>query len=304
VVAALIDATRDKVADVRREAAYALDTIRPGTKAKGAGPRLIEMMEHGEGDFSASLEQVTIAPELVDRVLGLLPKYPEGRLDFVLATAGAAGVPKLIAALSSDSLAIQRGAAQALGLLGAKAKPAVPALIKSLGQPSLYGYAARGLGGIGPEAKEAIPALMACLGHDPWSQEILSGKYMHEILSGKRMHVSPAASALGCIGSPAVPELLRGLESNSDLVQAGSVQALARAGMDARDKVVPAVLAMVKHTRHPVLKGLAIETLLHLPADKEDLLSLLETLAKDPDPRVVQWAQEAKVQWTNNQLYR
>ncbi len=294
VVAALIDATRDKVADVRREAACALGMIRPGAKAKAAGPRLIEMMEHGEGDFSASLEQVTIAPELVDRALGLLAKYPKSRLPFVLATAGVAGVPKLIAALSSDSLAIQRGAAQALGLLGAKAKPAVPALIKALGQPNLYGNAAWALGSIGPEAKEAVPALMACLEHDQWPQ-IVS-------LLEKRMRISPAANALGCIGSSAVPELLRGLESNSDLVQAGSVQALARAGMDARDKVVPAVLTMVKRSRHPVVKGLAIETLLHLPADKEDLLPLLETLAKDPDPRVVRWAHDAKVYWTNNQF--
>ena len=76
-----------------------------------------------------------------------------------------AQVTKLTKDLSTGNTAAQLQAADDLAEFGAKAKPAVGALIKALGStnPELQSHAARTLGAIGPEAKDAVPALTAAL---------------------------------------------------------------------------------------------------------------------------------------------
>ena len=73
-------------------------------------------------------------------------------------------VAKWVADLSNEDSAKQRAAHEALVKVGPKAKSAVPALTKLLGEnkASVY-YVADVLGAIGPDAKDAAPALLAVL---------------------------------------------------------------------------------------------------------------------------------------------
>src|SRR5689334_14055737 len=91
-------------------------------------------------------------------------------------------------------------AGRAIGIMGPKAKAAVPALIKALKdkEASVRDWACYGLSNIGPDAKDAVPALEDLLLNDK-----------------ERKVRSVAANALGSIGAaakPAVPSLRKTLK--------------------------------------------------------------------------------------------
>lgn len=73
--------------------------------------------------------------------------------------------------LESDVTAERIQGAFGLSLLGVRAKPATPALVKALGakDPLLQAQAALALGAIGPEAHEAVPALTHALSDAEWT---------------------------------------------------------------------------------------------------------------------------------------
>jgi HEAT repeat protein len=69
-------------------------------------------------------------------------------------------VPALARALGDDRYWVRRSAIKALGTLGPRSAPAVPALVRLLGPKSdTAKHAARALGKIGPDARDAVPAL-------------------------------------------------------------------------------------------------------------------------------------------------
>ena len=81
-------------------------------------------------------------------------------------------MPALIAALNHEDLEVANTAANCLGLLGPRAKDAVPALAKAVTRDFNEGFyntlypqasAAKALRRIGPQAKSAIPALIGAL---------------------------------------------------------------------------------------------------------------------------------------------
>jgi len=74
-------------------------------------------------------------------------------------------VPPLIESLRDAESSVRVRAAQAIGILGAKAEEAVPGLIKDLRDEESYvrQWSAMALGSIGPKARAAIPALTEAL---------------------------------------------------------------------------------------------------------------------------------------------
>ncbi len=123
-----------------------------GPRAKAAIPKLIRLIQHGSNK-SGFLEDLLKVLVQVD---------PEGKEC----------VPVLIEALSHQELEVVDTAAQCLGLLGPRAKDAIPALATSVTRdfrkefvndydPQVH--ATKALRRFGPRAKSAIPALIGAL---------------------------------------------------------------------------------------------------------------------------------------------
>jgi hypothetical protein len=113
-----------------------------------------------EGRSVADLERLLRDPDPAKQVQGA----------FGLSRLGAKAqpaVPALIEALKKDAL-VRQNAALALGRIGPEAKEAVPALIDALRDSdwTVRRQAALALGQIGPEARQAVPALEK-LARDP-----------------------------------------------------------------------------------------------------------------------------------------
>jgi len=85
-----------------------------------------------------------------------------------IANAADDDVQKLAADVASDNKEVCLCAIDDLGKLGAKAKSAVPALVKAVccDDSETCWHAARALGAIGPDAEDAVPELVSALGHD------------------------------------------------------------------------------------------------------------------------------------------
>jgi HEAT repeat protein len=282
---ALLDATHDKDSRIRINAAHSIGLMGPA--AKSAAPRLLEMIGAGDTNIVYSMMRLTISPDLVDRSVKLFAGLPKGeRQEFcrAVATAGEAAVPRLIEALDANNDDTRQGAAMTLYFLGPKAEPAVAALVKALNRTEPYdSWVAEALGQIGPGAKAAAPALIDCLKQDKWASPI-SDRFL--------IHSSPAARALGSIGQPAVPELLKGLKSDNELVQAGCAQALMIGGKGSEKEAVPALLELLKGKRNAAVKGLAMSALVQLGADKDVLLPAFQAVADSDDRRAAYWARE------------
>jgi HEAT repeat protein len=133
--------------------------------------------------------------------------------------ANKAKVAELIKNLDDRDAQIRHQAVKSLGDMGPKAKEAVPALIKTFGDPELRTYAFRALGAIGREAKETVPALI-------------------KTLAGPDANVRQgAARALGQIGpkaKDAVPELIRLLGDPDAGVRRGAATALGQIGPESK----------------------------------------------------------------------
>jgi len=83
----------------------------------------------------------------------------------LLGARAAPALPALLVALADENVDLREVAAETLGHLGAQATPAVPALIAALDDPGLAvrQKAALALGRIGPTAAPAIPPLISAL---------------------------------------------------------------------------------------------------------------------------------------------
>ena len=120
---------------------------RLGPRARAALPTLIGLVRQGSEN-----------PDLLKTLVQIDP-------------GGAQCVPALIAALTHEDHGVVAVAADCLGLLGPRAKDAVPALAKAitrdfreiLDETNSNVSAAKALRRIGPQAKSAIPALIAAL---------------------------------------------------------------------------------------------------------------------------------------------
>ena len=171
-----------------------------------------------------------------------------------------AAVPALIAALSDKTGQVRSSAARALGRIGPAATDAIPVLVRLLvknddarsdardalsyigpaalpvlvqlaresTEPWQCHDAALALGLMGPAAAKAVPALILNLAHE-------NGCIREGAVSGLRG-----------IGAPAVPHLVRALDSKSLDVQQGAAEALGRIQPPARAAIKPLIRVMQK----------------------------------------------------------
>jgi HEAT repeat protein len=158
--------------------------------------------------------------------------------------------------------------------------------------------AARRLRDLGPGAAPAIPQLIAALG-DPLAQVAMD-----------------AGDALGRIGKPAVPPLIRALKSSDPSVRAWAAYAVRKVGPEARDAMpalagllrddrtaaaaaqslsvmgAPAVPALLEGLRNgsPLLREKAASALGDIGLGAETALPELRKLAEDDEPSAIRKA--------------
>jgi HEAT repeat protein len=137
---------------------------------------------------------------------------------------------------------VRQAAAEALVRLGVDAKPAVAMLVESLGAKSDAEQirAARALGLLGPLAGDSGVVLVPLLGEQKTRAE--------------------AAKALGRIGRPTVPLLIKALDSKNALMRLGAAEALEQVGADAAD-AIPALSARVRTDSSASVREAAERTL-------------------------------------------
>jgi HEAT repeat protein len=172
LVPVLTQALKSKDSELRAAAAPVLGKM--GAKAKSAVPVLIDALRDKDDgvlvEVVAALAEIgPAAKEAAPALLNMIGAEDRGILEsFVVVALGNLGpsvVDNLIKALPDKAVQRRRVAAEALGLLGPNAKPAITALALSLkdSDDQVRLQAAKSLGKIGPDAKEAVSALRGAL---------------------------------------------------------------------------------------------------------------------------------------------
>ena len=211
---------------LREGSARALAAI--GEAAAPAGDKLLE---------SAAKEK---DPEARSAVLSALPKVglPPAQV-----------LPPLIAALKSDDEALRHAATNAILLVHPAAKTAVPAVAALLADPAQAERAAYVLGRFGEDAHSAIPALLALILKSETPAAAYTdalaqiGEPSVPVLLAQLEKITPSAltrdhwalKTLKAIGSVALPELRKALDSSSVTVRIAALAALADLGPEARE---------------------------------------------------------------------
>lgn len=200
-----------------------------------------------------------------------------------LAAMGPPIVPQLVPLLKDKDL--RRPAAAVLASFGPAAKAAVPALVALLDDPNLEPPARRdvqfALGQIGPEAASAVPALVKALDSD---QERVRNSAMF---------------ALGRIGpgaKSAIPALTRYENSDDPMLRMGSLWALVHIQPGDTAVIAKAVPELIKalDSDRQMVRAEVARTLAGLGAAAKPALPALEKTAKDdPDDLVRDTASKA-----------
>ena len=167
---------------------------------------------------------------------------------------------ELIAQLREGEGVERRAAARALGRLGPRAEPAIPALIEAMKLSSFASDESNALGQIGPAA---IPALL-------------------EAMEGEEDTVrAQCAHALGVIGPKAestIPVLLKLLKDRSQYVRREAAIALGKIA-PSNQNVARALSRLLESSEKPV-RTTAARTLASMrPAGRQAVPSLIEALA-------------------------
>jgi HEAT repeat protein len=237
----LITALKDGNEKIREQAAHALTLI-----GEPAIPALKEAMKD---------------PSLKDIVPGIMTDI------------GESSIPSLVLALKDPDEDARLAAAKALGSMGPKAKPAVPALVQALedGSAGVRKQAALSLSYI--RAKEAVPALVKTSAKD-------SDSAVREAASTSLERIGPATVS----EVPALIVLLKESDLDTSLAATG---ALVKVG----EPAVPSLVELLKDSVADV-RIAAIETLAEIGSDtaKE---ALQKAATEDPDRDVREAAEEA-----------
>jgi HEAT repeat protein len=180
---------------------------------------------------------------------------------------------QLASQLSSSDVVVRREASYQLAMLGAKAAPALPALIKALNDADkqVWMNAIAAVAAIGPEAKDAIPTLLADF--DSKSASRQRSYYRDQV-------IIRTSYALTRIGPAAIPPLIDGLRSHDTMMRSGAARALGGMGPAAK-AAIPALLENLGHKDASVQQDV-IDALGSIGAAAKP--KLIEALSSD-DPR-------------------
>jgi HEAT repeat protein len=175
-----------------------------------------------------------------------------------ICTMGSDAVPQLTAAVAVDEEPLVRAdAAKILGMIGPKAKDAIPTLVAALrdADADVRAEATDALGKMSPEARAVLPELVRLL-DDP------AGKV--------RARACETVSVLGPMDEKIIQTILRLLKSDPDSeTRAEAAEALGRLGPAAKDNeaVLKALLAAVKDPNLQVRKE-AMESIFRIAPEK------------------------------------
>ncbi|MCH8840081.1 MAG: HEAT repeat domain-containing protein, partial [Planctomycetes bacterium] len=130
-------------------------------------------------------------------------------------------LPALREALSSDSPATRKAAAEALAGLAPASRDALPELMEALSDADwqTQAAAARAIGNLGEEGRDGVTALAESLRNPDWRV------------------AEPVVESLSRIGAAAIPVLIDGLQDPALPVRWGSARALGVMGKGAIDAV-------------------------------------------------------------------
>jgi HEAT repeat protein len=280
--AALLEATRDKVGEVRAAVSAAL-----GKVGAASVPALRESLRHAD----------PIVRQAAACVLGDLGADAEAALD------------DLIAALADPDAGVRAEAARAIGALGRRAGKAAPAVRLALrdGDPRARSEGAAALGRVGPDPTIDAPELVKLL-EDPQAQFeaacALAGMggdagaravpiLILEVTSLFNPHAFQAEDALVQIGGAAVPELLKALQAaDQDVFKFAKIATvLEKIGPEAK-AAVP-VLGESLGNKSSIIRLNAARALGGIGPDASAAAPRLKERLDDPDEEVRKAAKEA-----------
>jgi HEAT repeat protein len=282
---ALSDALRDTDHDVRVAAAEALasgNITGPGD-VRFLGELLKHIDPEVRGHAARAIGRLGGAakasvPTLMELTKNSDPASRRGAVDALsqLGPDAKDAVPVLSDALADSDKDVRKNAAIALGRIGADAKPAAYSLAKAAtdSEPEVRKNALAALGKVGPD-KNAAPALA----------EVLTDKDRNV-----RLEAITLLSALGVDAKPAIPNLIRLLESETDHeVGLKAAHALGKAGKGA----VKDLKNALTNNSAGVRLGAAMALADIGPAAKEATKALQYCARFDNNPRVQQAALNA-----------
>ena len=266
-VHALLAALKDPDVRVRWIATFGLGTLE--SEAETVVPVLTEMA-------SAATDRVPSG----DLTINFRPFADRGQYYF-LGPSRKGGDPLRIAAM------------QALGSFGSAAAPAVPALIRALGDPDLRirWFAIESLALIGPEARAAVPSLIEALrSKDVADAGVLRGNgvFMFGAMDDGPIRLI-AAEALGRIGpdaKAAIPNLIAALSGPDSRVRSEAARALGGIG-PAAAPAIPELIRIL--TRGPIDHSTTRRT-----AFRKARMGRL--MSRSHVSQAVEWSQDALVQ--------
>ncbi len=249
--------------------------------------------------FHAGRLLAVASPEDAHRQVSLLiPQLAPGKIAHGMSTLDAVwglapeaqeAIPALSRLLKSDQRHVAWIAAKALGDIGPTAAPAIPALLLQLargldGHDDLTCSAfCEAIGKMGPAAHSAIPALLVELNNVP-----LSRPANQDLNQVRQRRADLALSALTHIGN-ADPEVLaavrRHLSNETESVRFAAVRALARFVPDSPD-VLAFYLRWLGDSHGPSNRSGVILAIGRLPGNRQDAVTPLAELLKDPNPEI------------------
>ena len=338
-VPTLIKALKSGHFDVRQSATVALEKI--GTEAKAAVPVLIESLKYTYISENAAKALKAIGPATKTEISSLI-KILKDENEIVsshafkmLVKIGKPAVSELIEDLKNDNdredshtfkILVEIGKPAVLELsktlqgegwkevhsnvirilekIGPAAKPAVPALIKTLKDKkwNIRKNSAKALGAIGSNAKSAVSELVGIL-----KDEVVSVRYnaafalvaigikinsvasvLTEALKDKDKYVrtkaTKALSDIGQVAKAAIPELVETLKDKEEMVQIAAAETLEKIGVIPQNTVTPdMVLTLItalyhKNERINSYATMVLEKIDVIPLDvMPDLINALQT---------------------------
>jgi HEAT repeat protein len=187
-----------------------------------------------------------------------------------LASIGRPAIPALIKTLGNTHEVYQEGAARALGRIGPRAIAAIPALQKALeaASPRVRAAAAHAIVAIGPRHPGTLRAV---------AQHLSDPDPAVRVEAADALHLGAAALAV-------LPELTRALEDSEPEVRIRAVDAIGTLG-EAAHSAIPDVLTLLKDPNEGVRQTAAL-VIIALGTPDKNSVSRLAAALSDEDPRL------------------